>query len=175
MNAQLLSLTKSQITLYPKTLLLFGLLSMLFLSTVQAQEMDDEAAVKAVVDQFFEAFHAQDTVRLQAFAAPDIVLQSIGKNNEGKVLWRKEKFENFVKSIGSIPETTKFEEKLLSYSIQVDGVMANAWTEYEFWINGQFSHCGVNSFHMVKLEGEWKISYLIDTRRRAACDAMKGK
>lgn len=175
MNAQLLSLTKAQFNLYPKTLLLFGLLSMLFLNTVQAQEMDDEAAVKGVVDQFFDAFHAQDSVRLKSFAAPDVVLQSIGKNGKGEVLWRKEKFENFVKSIASIPETTKFEEKLLSYSIQVDGVMANAWTEYEFWINGEFSHCGVNSFHLVKLDGEWKISYLIDTRRRAACDAAKGK
>lgn len=175
MNAQVLSLTKTHRLLQTKTLLLLGLLSLLFINTLKAQDMDDEKAVKAVVDDFFDAFHAQDTVRLKAFAAPDIVLQSIGRNNEGKVLWRKEKFEDFVRSIGSIPETTKFEEKLLSYSIQVDGVMANAWTEYEFWINGQFSHCGVNSFHMVKLDEEWKISYLIDTRRRAACDAMKGK
>lgn len=175
MNAQVLSLTKTQVRHQVKIGLLLCLLSLLFLNTARAQEMNDEAAVKAVVDNFFEAFHAQDTVRLKAFAAPDIVLQSIGRNNKGEVQWRKEKFENFVKSIGSIPETTKFEEKLLSYSIQVDGVMANAWTEYEFWINGEFSHCGVNSFHMVKLDEEWKISYLIDTRRRAACEALKGK
>jgi ketosteroid isomerase-like protein len=175
MNAQVLSLSRPQVLPNSKILVLFFLLSLLFFNPLKAQQMNDEAAVKAVVDQFFDAFHAQDSVRLKSFAAPDIVLQSIGKNGKGEVLWRKEKFENFVKSIASIPETTKFEEKLLSYSIQVDGVMANAWTEYEFWINGEFSHCGVNSFHMVKLDGEWKISYLIDTRRRAACEAFKGK
>ena len=138
-----------------------------------AQVNADKAAVQATVDNFFKAFHAQDSVGLKEMAAPGILMQTIGRNQAGEVLWRKEEFDAFVKQIVQIPDTIKFEEKLLSYSIQVDGLMANAWTEYEFWINGQFSHCGVNSFHMVKLDDNWKISYLIDTRRRAACAALK--
>ncbi|UWX56421.1 hypothetical protein NYZ99_09635 [Maribacter litopenaei] len=60
----------------------------------------------------------------------------------------------------------------MDYSIQIDGAMANAWTPYEFRINDNFSHCGVNSFQMVKLEGEWKIIYLIDTRRKEGCEGQ---
>jgi hypothetical protein len=55
------------------------------------------------------------------------------------------------------------------YNIQIDGAMANAWTSYEFWVNGSFSHCGVNSFQLFKDEGAWKIIYLIDTRRKEGC------
>jgi hypothetical protein len=47
--------------------------------------------------------------------------------------------------------------------------MANAWVGYEFWLNGNFSHCGINSFQMVNFDGDWKIIYLIDTRGRDGC------
>jgi hypothetical protein len=44
------------------------------------------------------------------------------------------------------------------------------WTPYRFIFNGKFSHCGVNSFTLVKLNGEWKINYVIDTRRKEKCE-----
>jgi len=72
-------------------------------------------------------------------------------------------------SIVSIPDSLAFEEKLTSWSIQVDHTMANAWVGYEFWLNGALSHCGINSFQLVNFNGTWKIIYLIDTRARAGC------
>ena len=44
--------------------------------------------------------------------------------------------------------------------------MANAWTPYQFWFNDQFSHCGVNSFQLIKVDNTWKIFFLVDTRRK---------
>ncbi|MBT8322548.1 MAG: nuclear transport factor 2 family protein, partial [Eudoraea sp.] len=74
-----------------------------------------------------------------------------------------------VEAIVSIPDTVKFEERIHSYQISIDGPMANAWTPYEFWLNDQFSHCGVNSFQLINDGSSWKIIYLIDTRRREDC------
>jgi hypothetical protein len=37
---------------------------------------------------------------------------------------------------------------------------------YQFYIGDKFSHCGVNSFQLVKLQGQWKIQYLIDTQEK---------
>ncbi len=51
--------------------------------------------------------------------------------------------------------------------------MANAWTPYEFWYNGNFSHCGVNSFQLIKKDEKWKIIYLVDTRRKEGCLSNK--
>jgi len=54
--------------------------------------------------------------------------------------------------------------------VKIDGPLAIVWTPYKFYFNGKFSHCGVNSFQLVRFNGVWKIQYLIDTRRRAGCE-----
>ena len=137
--------------------------------TIFAQN-SDELEVKNTIIKFFDAFHKQDSVAIKELVSKDLKLQSIGKNKEGNTQLRSEEFSTFLKSIISIPKDQKFEEKLLDFKIRIDGDMANAWTPYEFWFNDKFSHCGVNSFQLVKLEGAWKIIYLIDTRRREGCN-----
>ncbi|WP_115461933.1 nuclear transport factor 2 family protein [Winogradskyella aurantiaca] len=136
--------------------------------TVNAQS-SEEANVKATIEAFFEAFHKQDTVALKAMAKGNIKMQSIGTNKEGLTVLNENDYHQFVGSIGSIPKENTFEEKLLDFTIKVDGNMANAWTPYEFWYNGNFSHCGVNSFQLIKESDGWKIIYLVDTRRREGC------
>lgn len=129
----------------------------------------EETAVKNTIDAFFTAFHKQDTITLKSMVTKDIVLQSIGKNREGNIRLNTSEFDQFITSIASIPKDKKFEEKLLGYEIKIDGPMANAWTPYEFWFDGNFSHCGVNSFQLIKENDAWKIFYLVDTRRRVGC------
>ncbi|RRQ48451.1 nuclear transport factor 2 family protein [Maribacter algicola] len=145
---------------------------LIFTSLFSLAQTSEAEAVKATVDKFFTAFHAQDSVGLKTLVTPDIVLQTIGTGKKGETILRRENYSDLVKSIISIPDSVAFNEKLLDYSIQVDGAMANAWTPYEFWVNDSFSHCGVNSFQMVKLDGAWKIIYLIDTRRREGCEGQ---
>ncbi len=47
--------------------------------------------------------------------------------------------------------------------------MANVWAPYEFYLNNDFSHCGVNYFQLFFDGIQWKIIYLIDTRRKQGC------
>ncbi|BFP43554.1 nuclear transport factor 2 family protein [Flavobacteriaceae bacterium GF1] len=133
-----------------------------------AQDAEREA-VKNVVEGFFEAFHKQDSLGMKSFVGDNVVLQTTGRNKEGKTMLRTTPIGKLYESIVSIPDSVSFEEKLTSWNIQVDRTMANAWVGYEFWLNGNFSHCGINSFQMVDFDGEWKIIYLIDTRGRAGC------
>ncbi|WP_262420334.1 nuclear transport factor 2 family protein [Flagellimonas meishanensis] len=125
--------------------------------------------VKRTITAFFDGFHKQDSSLIKSLVADRVVLQTTGKDREGKTRFRTEEFSGFLKSICSIPDSIVFEEKLTSFSIQVDRTMANAWVGYEFWINGEFSHCGINSFQLVDFDGDWKIIYLIDTRGREGC------
>ena len=136
--------------------------------SVNAQ-MDEKMLVQKTVEGFFEAFHKQDSIAMKSFMANKVVLQTTGRNKEGKTQFRTTPIEKLYESIVSIPDSIQFEEKLTSWSIQVDRTMANAWVGYEFWLNGKFSHCGINSFQMVNFDGDWKIIYLIDTRGRAGC------
>ncbi len=134
-----------------------------------AQE-EEKRAVQETIETFFEGFHKQDSILIKKVVSEEIVLQSIGKGPSGESVVRTEAFGKFIKSIVSIPETTKFQEVLKSFEIQIDGPMANAWTPYEFRLNDAFHHCGVNSFQLVKHGEEWKIVYLIDTRRKKGCE-----
>lgn len=132
-------------------------------------QSEEEIKVQKTIDAFFESFHAQDSVGMKNAVTPEIILQTIGQDKEGKTILRTANFENLVNSIVSIPDSISFQEKLKGYSIHQDGIMAHAWTPYEFWLNGELSHCGVNSFQLLKENGTWKIIYLIDTRKRKGC------
>lgn len=135
---------------------------------LHSQEYENER-VKQTIISFFDAFHKQDTTALKSMAKGNIKMQSISVNKEGETVLQESNFNDFVRNIASIPKDRTFEEKLLDFTINVDGQMANAWTPYEFWYNGKFSHCGVNSFQLIKEEDAWKIIYLVDTRRRENC------
>ena len=137
---------------------------------LNAFSQNPEIEVRKAVETFFMGFHQQDSTIIKQVVSKDLILQSIGKDKDGNTFVRNEDFNQFLISIVSIPKDQKFEEKLLSFNIQIDGNMANVWTPYEFWFNGEFSHCGVNSFQLVQLDNVWKIIYLIDTRRKTGCE-----
>lgn len=149
-----------------------GIAILLFLiSCVQcfAQEPAVEEELRQTIETFFKGFHQQDSVQLNSVVHEEIILQSVGVNQEGETQLHQSDFDAFVKSIISIPEGTGFREEIHSYKIKVDGKMANVWTPYSFYFKGKFSHCGVNNFQLIKSKGEWKIIYLIDTRRKEGC------
>ena len=130
---------------------------------------DQELKVKAAIDTFFEGFHKGDTIIMKSVLADKVVMQSTYTNKNGRNVLSESDMSGFIKAIAKRPADQKWDERLLDYSIKVDGSMANVWTPYEFWLNGNFSHCGVNSFQLFNDNGQWKIIYLIDTRRRKAC------
>ncbi|TDW51331.1 putative lumazine-binding protein [Flavobacterium sp. 270] len=131
-----------------------------FSATAQKQD------VQKVIEDFFIGFHQKDTVKLQSVCSDKIILQSISESKvKGNKLSNESRAE-FYKSISSIPSNMKFNEKILSYTIQIDGSMAHVWAPYEFYINDKLSHSGVNTFTLFKEKDNWKIIYLIDTRRK---------
>lgn len=143
--------------------------------TVSGQNISEEEKVKKTVETFFEGFHARDSVVMKSVFHEQPVIQTIGRNKEGETRLVNEELEKVLKGIVSIPLGTNFKEVLHDYVVKIDGDMANAWTPYSFFLNDVFSHCGVNNFQLLKQNGEWKIIYLIDTRRREGCDEKKLK
>jgi hypothetical protein len=129
-------------------------------SNAQKQE------IEKTIEYFFEGFHQKDTTKIKLVCADNIILQSISESvTKGNKL-SDETAKEFYKSIASIPSSMKFQEKILSYTIQIDGAMAHVWAPYEFYLNNKLSHSGVNTFTLFKEKDFWKIIYLIDTRRK---------
>lgn len=136
-------------------------LLLVFSSSLYSQNEE----VKQVVVTFFKGFHARDTTSIKSVCAENIILQSIAESSKGSQI-KNQSPQDFYRSIATIPATILFEERILNYSIQVDGAMAHVWTPYEFYLNDKLSHKGVNAFTLFKDNGLWKIVYLIDTRRK---------
>ena len=139
-----------------------------------SHSQEEEKELRQLVETFFEGFHKQDSTIIKSVVHEKILMQSIGKNRLGEVMLSKQDFSGFLASICSIPDETKFEERIESYKVQMDGKMANVWTPYSFYVNGELSHCGTNSFQLFKRDGVWKIFYIVDTRDRESCGAKRG-
>ncbi|TCN55313.1 nuclear transport factor 2 family protein [Flavobacterium circumlabens] len=122
--------------------------------------------VQEVIDNFFVAFHQQDTIKLKLVCSDQLILQSITESTTKGNKLADESVKEFYKSIATIPSDVKFKEKIVSSTIQIDGSMAHVWAPYEFYINDKLSHSGVNTFTLFKEKANWKIIYLIDTRRK---------
>lgn len=139
----------------------FILLALLSYNIGLAQEGD----AQATIEKFFAAFHTQDTVALRSVMSDQMVFHSISEGKSTAKL-STESAANFIKGIAGMPNTMKFEERILSWKIQIDGPLAHVWTPYEFYIDGKLSHRGVNSFQLFKDTDGWKIVHCIDTRRK---------
>ena len=148
------------------SMLLFCLLSFITSHSQSTQEK----GVKSAIEHFFKGFHNRDTAMMREVLHKDIHMQRIGKNQAGSPALVTESIADFLSSMASLPDTLRIEERLLSYNIQTDGDMAHAWTPYEFYLQGEFHHCGVNSFQLLRDPEGWKIVYLIDTRRVEDCN-----
>ena len=126
-------------------------------------------SVKAVVNQLFAGMKNSDALMVQSAFAESAILQSVGKNKEGEIMIEDEKVEDFAKLIGSLKKGAA-DEQIVFESIKIDGPLAMVWAPYKFYFENKFSHCGVDSFQLVLLNGQWKIQYLVDTRRKQPCD-----
>ena len=143
------------------------LLTLIFISLISnAQTAED--SVKAVVNNLFTAMKNADTVLLKSTFADGAIFQTISRDKEGNTVVRTEAVQGFVDLIGK-QKKDDLDERITFGSVKIDADLASVWTPYHFYAGGKFSHCGANSFQMVKVKGEWKIQYLIDTRRRQGC------
>ncbi|WP_091412696.1 nuclear transport factor 2 family protein [Aquimarina amphilecti] len=130
--------------------------------------INQKNAKQAVLD-FFDGFHKGDTSKIRKTIDDNIVMQTIAKTKEGEVKTMKTNMNNFLEVIHNRPEDQKWLEKLLDFKIEADEHIAQIWTPYEFYVNDQFSHCGVNVFQLFNDGTTWRIIAIADTRKRKGC------
>jgi hypothetical protein len=134
---------------------------------LSAQKTDAEKEVFATVEKFFAGFNAKDTTVMRSHLLGDFTLVTSAINQQGQPVARAEKGEDFMKAIAGAP--VKLLEKIFDPVILVEDGLANVWVRYEFYADDKYSHCGIDSFLLVKTAEGWKIASIADTRRKT-CD-----
>jgi hypothetical protein len=152
-----------------KKLLLILTLSVSFNCFSQEIEKAEVAAVEAVVNQFFESLEKQDTVLLKQVAFMEGQIWTV--NNT--VSPARERMRFFKDDLKSFNSKNSYQEEAYSIEVKIHEGMAMAWVPYEFRLKGEFSHCGVDVFTLVKKDEKWKIINLSYTIDKEGCEELK--
>jgi hypothetical protein len=128
----------------------------------------NEEGVKRTINTFFSAMKNADTITLKNCFADHMQLHTIVPDKIGNNTVMAQKPQDFLQAIGVLTAGAA-DEKFDYETIKIDGPLAVVWTPYQFYFNGNFSHCGVNSFQLIWVSNSWKIQSIIDTRRKKGC------
>lgn len=138
---------------------------------ILAQAQTDPA-IQTPIKDLFLAMEKGDSILLRSAFHTDVTLITV-LEKEGKFTLRKEtSINSFAKSIGT-PHADVYYEPIWDVKTEQDGKFAQVWCKYAFYLGNKFSHCGVDTFQLIKTEAGWKIFYLADTRQKVGCSIPK--
>lgn len=152
-----------------KKILFACLLVSVSIVSLQAQTTE-ETAVAQPVHNLFKAMQTNDTTLLKSAFADQVTMATVMKNKEGKVVVNRETgIKGFVKAIAKPNPKGALNEEIWNIKVEIDGDFAQVWCDYAFYVGNNFSHCGVDAFHLSRTADGWKIFHLADTRRKDGC------
>ncbi len=128
----------------------------------------EEDKVVARVQSLFTSMFNGDSVGVRNCFTEKAIMQTIGTDKAGNSIVQNGSLDAFSSFVGKQTKGAA-DERIKFDGVKIDGDMAMVWTPYEFYYQQKFSHCGVNSFMLFRKDGEWKINYIIDTRRKENC------
>ena len=138
-------------------------------SPALAQKASPETeAVKSVITTFFDGMRRSDSTMVRRTLAPAAVFHGFGGKPGQAPTLEIESINGFLKAVGT-PHPQIWDERVKFERMLIDANLASVWAPYEFYLGSKFSHCGYDSFQLVKLVDGWKIAHVIDTRRKEKC------
>ncbi len=122
-------------------------------------------SIVAVAKRLFDGMRAHDSTTIRSAFAPGAMMSGVPRPGQPVAF---EGPDQFIAAAGR--PGAPWDEQIFDPVVAVDGDLATLWVFYTFSLGEQFSHCGVDSFQLMRLGGEWKIAYLADTRRKTGCE-----
>ncbi len=119
----------------------------------------------AVAQRLFEAMSAHDAARARALFIPEAMLYSV--HPDGTAVGMS--YEKWVSALGASKDA--WLERIWKPQVLEHGSVAAVWAEYDFHLNGKLTHCGIDSFNLLKTADGWKIAAISDTRETSGCRA----
>ena len=138
---------------------LFALASILL-----SAQSSEEIAVKAVVQKLFDGMAAHDAKMMGSVMLPDARLYWTRDEAAPKSTSSDEFLAHVSKLTNNLVE--RFTEPA---TVLVHGRTAQVWGKYEFLLDGKPSHCGVDSFSLLKVADGWKIASVVYTSETSGC------
>ncbi len=124
----------------------------------------DEQAVILVVENLFTAMQTKDIALIERTMTPQAFVIGVGDSGMSQSAR-----DDFTSSIGGAG--VELIERMWDPEVRIDGQVAQLWAPYDFYLGAEFSHCGSDAFHFVKVDGEWKMAGVTYSRAQPPnCD-----
>ena len=136
----------------------------LSITTFTLGQVNDRDAAIAVVNQLFAGMKAKDAEQIKSAFSADGQLIAIDKPKDGKGISKTRVLtgEGFATLIAS-NKGSDYIEQMPSPEARVSGDLAVVSGRYTFHLGDKLSHCGTNTFNLVRTETGWKIANAAST------------
>jgi len=131
----------------------------------------EEGAVLEAMDRYMTAISGSDHATMAAMQAPDGMTYQWRPTGDGDM--RITAHPTSFWSDPSRDDGRAYRERYWSPHVMIRGGIAVVWAPYQFWIDGQTSHCGVDVVDFVKIDGEWRVSNAMWTVEPEACAELR--
>ena len=131
---------------------------------------DDKADILAIADRLFDAVTAQDGEAWRPLLLNEGVNISIRvfADEQREQIMRMRTNAQLIEGV-SPSDRTYVERWTSEPTVLIRGPIAVVWGPFDFTIDGQFSHCGVNAIDLVKTGEGWKVANLMWTHETEKC------
>jgi hypothetical protein len=139
--------------------------------TAQLQTRDStRTAVLAVVDSALIAITTGNWIGLADLMLPEAQIYAASRRDP-RVTYRM----RTAAAYRTTPQTGSFVERGWDPEVRIAGLIAVVWVPYDIYVNGQWSHCGVDVFTMVRVGSSWRIANLsYSVEQPPACQPHPG-
>jgi hypothetical protein len=118
-----------------------------------AQANPERDAVLKALQVFFDTMTARDVEGARAILVPQGRFYAM---RNGKAEPASLSNEEYLAQLQARKQTMR--ERIWNPDVRVHGRIASVWTPYDFWIDGKYSHCGVDAFDLIKTDDGWKLA-----------------
>jgi hypothetical protein len=137
-----------------QVLLVVGMIAGL-LTVAHGQPVSEREDVLKVVQAFFDTMTARDVEGARKILQPQGRFHQT-RIRDGKPEIRAFSNEEYFADLQSAK--TRMQERMWNPEVRISGGIAAVWAPYDFWIDGKFSHCGIDAFDLIKTEDGWKLA-----------------
>jgi hypothetical protein len=132
------------------------------------QTADDKKAALKVVDQLFFEMASANPAGILALHVGSGDLAAVQRLPDGKSRYSSLNGEKFSQLFTK--KSPSLKEEMYDPKVETHGDWAMVWGRYVFWVDDKISHCGINQFNLVRIDGVWKIANGASTIDRGDCN-----
>jgi hypothetical protein len=136
-------------------------------------QTDEKKVIIGIIEKMFTEMANHNPSGILELWQKEGTLAAVIKTKEGKTINRTLTPATFSQNFAV--KRNELKELMYKPKVEIFNDFAMLWSRYVFFTDNKISHCGVNSFHLVKTETGWKIANASTTIEPNGCTDKEKK